>query len=986
MKTNIESFFLLLFFTISSYFSSAQTLSLPKEIKSPNAASLGMFGDIPVSYFTGRANVNIPLFSDEVNGIPLNIDLNYDSGGVQVNSLPSWIGQNWNMNAGGVISRTIQGSVDEAYFPGPGYLPIYGYFYNHNYLNSASWSQQGYMHALATSSPTSNYDLEPDIFSFNFMGMSGKFFLGQDGSYKVQSSSNIKVVINMAENQLILGRNTYYPFQQNEGMLYPAPKTIFKITLIDEKGISYIFGNNQNAIEYSQNNFWDYNSGVLATSWYLSTVKDRLGNVIYSFEYDRGDYQAKFYLTASSTFSNNVNNCSYSTTTPLTCSGALIIPSYLKKITTKNGTVVNFNRSVSSHMSINNTNAHLNAAFTSWESTGAGPTSSGWTESRFYLLYHDNNENLQPLVGYYRDDIFNNKLKYYKLDNITVYVNGNFDKTISLNRNSNVAERLNLTGVSINGQNSPTPLTYTFSYNNFGQLPQFVTKSIDHWGFYKGGTGFSENLANHYAQREPNASYMQIGALTQIIYPTKGSTLFEYEPHNYIKYVNENLGLTNETNIAGGLRVSKIITRDGNTERVKQIKYVSDLSNNISSGILGLKNKYNWPSWSIATSAGGIYVESNFSINSMIPGSNFSGSHIGYSKVYEIEAGNGSTSYEYTNYGDFPDANCISLGYLANSMYSPHLNNDFKRGLPKKISSFSEVSSTSPIKTVENFYKSMGSYKSRGFKHNAFFPCNYPSGPNPEPNFVATGNAYEIDYADFVLDYSVESNFLNGNAISTTSTPTFSIYPVNSTFYGDTFIKSETKDSSINDTVTNFYYYPNDFAATTEFTSLLGQHYFPIIETIESIPSTTISKVKMFYTMQIINGASIPMLTKTQTAKGNAYEDKTFIDKYDNDGNILEYHQNDGIHNSFLYVNNLLLYKVTNAAWNEYTVGTNFTSFNSNLNKSVTKYTYNSYRDLQSITFPNGLTESYTYDLFRRLQTITDNNNKLVKRIEYNIK
>ena len=41
-----------------------------------------------------------------------------------------------------------------------------------------------------------NMDLEPDIFNFNFMGMTGSFFLGQDGEWKVQSdNANLKITI-----------------------------------------------------------------------------------------------------------------------------------------------------------------------------------------------------------------------------------------------------------------------------------------------------------------------------------------------------------------------------------------------------------------------------------------------------------------------------------------------------------------------------------------------------------------------------------------------------------------------------------------------------------------------------------------------------------------------------------------------------------------------------------------------------------------------
>ena len=39
----------------------SQDLPTPKNIQSPNAASLGKYGDVPISYYTGAPNISIPL-------------------------------------------------------------------------------------------------------------------------------------------------------------------------------------------------------------------------------------------------------------------------------------------------------------------------------------------------------------------------------------------------------------------------------------------------------------------------------------------------------------------------------------------------------------------------------------------------------------------------------------------------------------------------------------------------------------------------------------------------------------------------------------------------------------------------------------------------------------------------------------------------------------------------------------------------------------
>jgi len=52
-----------------------QSIEVPKNIQSPNAASLGRYGDLPVSLFTGSPIISIPLHSMNERGVQLNIFL-----------------------------------------------------------------------------------------------------------------------------------------------------------------------------------------------------------------------------------------------------------------------------------------------------------------------------------------------------------------------------------------------------------------------------------------------------------------------------------------------------------------------------------------------------------------------------------------------------------------------------------------------------------------------------------------------------------------------------------------------------------------------------------------------------------------------------------------------------------------------------------------------------------------------------------------------
>jgi hypothetical protein len=79
----------------------------------PNAASLGKYGDIPVSLHTGVPNISIPIYEVKNKDLSLPISLSYHSSGIRVAETASWVGLGWALNAGGVITRTVQGMPDE---------------------------------------------------------------------------------------------------------------------------------------------------------------------------------------------------------------------------------------------------------------------------------------------------------------------------------------------------------------------------------------------------------------------------------------------------------------------------------------------------------------------------------------------------------------------------------------------------------------------------------------------------------------------------------------------------------------------------------------------------------------------------------------------------------------------------------------------------------------------------------------------------------
>ena len=90
MKRKLLFFFALTFYT-QTYSQNSEEL-IPLNAQSPNAAELCSYGFMPVSLYTGRANVSVPIFSTEQRGVPMSVTLDYNTSGIPANGLPGWTG------------------------------------------------------------------------------------------------------------------------------------------------------------------------------------------------------------------------------------------------------------------------------------------------------------------------------------------------------------------------------------------------------------------------------------------------------------------------------------------------------------------------------------------------------------------------------------------------------------------------------------------------------------------------------------------------------------------------------------------------------------------------------------------------------------------------------------------------------------------------------------------------------------------------------
>lgn len=235
---------------------------------SPNAASLGQYGNVPVSLYTGIPNIQIPIYEINVRDFSLPISLSYHAGGVKVEDVPSWVGMGWTLNAGGMISRQMKGIVDERMIDKKG-----------DYASEIATlfddiSTSGERAAAIDDLMNGNYDTQSDIYSISAGGLSQKFFLDDDGNPYCLPANKLKI-----EHEGSIDFQVNYIDEQFAR---------WKVT--DKKGIQYIFGRSLDIID---NTSWDgielyimeancngWSAGNVVTSgdpwfvssWYLSEI------------------------------------------------------------------------------------------------------------------------------------------------------------------------------------------------------------------------------------------------------------------------------------------------------------------------------------------------------------------------------------------------------------------------------------------------------------------------------------------------------------------------------------------------------------------------------------------------------------------------------------------------------------------------------------------------------------------------------------------
>ncbi|MFM9951111.1 MAG: DUF6443 domain-containing protein, partial [Saprospiraceae bacterium] len=582
----------------------------------PEAASLGKYGDVQVNYYTGAINLGIPVYTIQGRDISLPVALQYDGSGNKVDNLPTWVGLGWTLAAGGVITRGVQGNPDmqSNYYGKAASINPYS-----NLPYADLFIENDHLYEIAKG----NVETQPDGYYFNFGNNSGVFRIDPYKVIYLKEVRDLNIQVTWAAN----GDITAFNIKDEYGNLYEFTAAEQTVQILDDD-----YGNLPTA-----NRQYTYNS-----AWYLTKITS--ANLTETIELS--------YETLTTAFTPPINPWQYESMTygtgspiaPIGCPSVDVCGSNNGGQTHSAGiaSVQINNRKVLSQITYKMSSVEIEkVAFVSSASTA--PYANGGKKLDFIRV------NRRPAAG-------TNLLEYqFTYDNST--------NRLTLKTFKEVQPGVGL---------AKEP--YQFAYNAT-QLPAPNASSIDHWGYFN-NNGISGSLIPSYiagcggtyyagggANRAPDETNMKAGILTRITYPTGGYTDFTFEPHK-VAGTNTCPG-GNPDVIAGGLRIKEIknYSASGQLAGTRTLQYIKEGANpnasDASSGLLHFQPQYSDQANTIhyplnvdpeSCNMEGQYYSCGrvtlFSVARSALGGT-PGNHVGYSRVEEIFAG--KTVYHYRN-------------------------------------------------------------------------------------------------------------------------------------------------------------------------------------------------------------------------------------------------------------------------------------------------------------------------------------------------
>ncbi|WP_027375082.1 DUF5977 domain-containing protein [Chryseobacterium sp. UNC8MFCol] len=1006
------------------------------DIKSPQSYEMERFGNTPVNLYSGNIDLDIPIYSEKILGTEenFNINLAYNSSGFIPAKQSNYVGQDWFLNYGGVITRTIKNLPDDVKHnpfisgdnDGGGYLVGARASTSFGLTNQAVFDIQYPRTPLHTTPPYTYfpylspqqlvgkfYELEPDKFNFNFMGISGYFYI--DINLKpviVCNDSNLQIDINGLATQNDPSSTCIPDFSQ--------------IIITDGKGYKYYFGGNADNLEIS------YDLGLLGEtpiytprynmkimSWYLTRV-----------EYING----RNIVIENKKYGSDWNNF---------CHGNYFPPqdyteNYAKGI--KQG-FFDLNFYVSGKREIKPAKTETNF-YAGPEGNFKGATSMNLVKKVFPEKITI--DNIASIVFNYTEfpaftshvDHYGSPYAYgyksFKLNKISVYNNQNQEiKAVNLNYNR-IKDYFFLSSVVDSDKK------YSFDYYKTFNLPEHTTHGIDFWGYWNGKPE-DNHLTPDYIfnnsflssdiigdQRNPNSELSDVGLLRKIEYPTGGYSSFYYEPHMYSKTIWKDINshylqyLKSQAGTTGGARIKKIIDFDGVHHQTRDFMYVQDANNgSISAKSSGINNSFfsyvylDYPQLDMILAPTLNNVIPTEFINSLNPNT-YSRNPVNYSQVNELVNNKLYKKYYFSDLENIPDGlpdKVIKKDYISSNipdfeiyrnLTMPYVDYSYYRGRLLKTHYIGEQGT--PVKTVENQYGLIKlQNKDQFVTWGAFEHLMY-------------NRYYKINLNQQRVISTSTTDFLNGNTINKKTDYFYDTNLTNNLLSYESTFADQTKSKIT-------YKYANDIPGSSD---LIQKNIIGIpLETTSYKNSIPISKTKLSYSTNW-NGHTklLPkqvqcILLNTINNTSEVSDNEVIYDQYDTKGNLVQYHTKSDVNVSIVwgYDQTLPIAKIEGIDYNslialsgmpdlindlqaksvadvddstEQTLNNALDNFRKNqflVNYQITTYTYNPLIGVSSITPSNGIREIYKYNTTtNKIEKIVSTEKELLKEYQYKLK
>jgi len=469
MKTILILFFSLL--NLIAYSQETSGFEVPNFApKSPEAGAFLKYGEYPVDLSTGVPNISIPLYTIEEGDFKMPISLAYHASGIKVDQEATWVGLGWNLNYGAQIILSPRDDIDQN---NP-------YVYDDPDMNALA----NYMNAHPynfTSGYYSNLQFSRirDIYNFSSPTANGTFY--------VKNRETQEVVI--------------FPPDAFKVEIFNSSTQYMRFKITDISGNIYFFNHTaeKSLRTLTHNNFY-------FSAWYVDQIKTARNSTI-DFEYEDDGINKDYSVSQRIEIHEKGIRCRCPEQT---------FPKTVSSVITEGGTTFTNTKKISS---ITFNGGHSKVTF---------PRTAD------------------------RDDLDNANGQNSRLDRLEVrhLEGGNFvvKKGYSFSYSYFISptyspsdykkKRLRLDAISTLLEGD----SHEFFYSDI-DMPLKTSYSKDYFGYFNGYTNLNL-IPRHFliypfqaevgsADKRVNPLVNQMGMLTEIHYPSKGWTKFNYESNQY---------------------------------------------------------------------------------------------------------------------------------------------------------------------------------------------------------------------------------------------------------------------------------------------------------------------------------------------------------------------------------------------------------------------------------------------------------------------